>query len=157
MTENQLKEYMGGRYQEMLSFYDKRAIQNKRGYRILSVYIIVASLLLAPVVTAELGGWRILLAILSSSIGMAAALLSHFKFHENWLRYRATWDCLKREVQLKAAGIGEYANHHDPNNLFVQRVEAVFAGEGIEWLSVQARIDDSSDGQKAGAIQTRQY
>jgi len=143
MTESELKQYREGRYAEMLEFYDKRAIQNKRWYRFFSLYVIVASFLLAPFVAYDLGSWKLLTALMSATIGMAAAALGHFKFHENWLRYRSAWDSLKREPSFHAALIGGYKTHPDANAHFVERVEAIFSGEGADWLAVHAPDDAS--------------
>ena len=143
MTDEDIKKYQGGRYRKMLDFYDRRAIQNKRWYRICSVYIIVGSFLLAPFVALDLGAWKPLTALLSATIGMAVAALNYFKFHENWLRYRSTWDCLTREPHFHAARIGEYKNASDPNALFVERAETLFAREGAEWLAVHACEEDN--------------
>lgn len=142
MLDDDLKKYQEGRFRQMLDFYDRRAIQNKRWYRIFSLYIIVSSFLLAPFVAIDLGEWKPFTALLSSTIGMAVAVLSYFKFHENWLRYRSTWDCLTREPHFHAARIGDYQGYSDPNALFVERAEAMFAREGAEWLSVHACEED---------------
>jgi hypothetical protein len=135
MTDTEYREYIDGRFEEMLSFYDRRAIECKRGYRMCSLYIIVASILLAPLVALDLGAWKPVLALLSTSIAAAAAVQAHYKFHDNWLLYRSTWDCLKREHALKQAGISDYRGYPDPNALFVERVEVIFQREGETWLS----------------------
>jgi len=142
MNDDEFNKYVSTRYQKMLEFYDKEAVLNKRYYKWCSVYVIVASFLLAPIVSIDLGRWRLLVAILSSSIGMAAALSAHFKFHENWLRYRSTWDCLQHEHSLHKARVGAYRNATDPNGLFVEHVEAIFAKEGSEWFEAHACIDN---------------
>lgn len=148
MTDAELQTFKGDRYQKMLGFYDLRATQNKRWFRILSIYGIAGSFALAPIVAYDLGGWRVLATALSATIGLSFALLSHFKFHENWLRYRSAWDCLMREPSLHGARIGEYKGHADPNALFVERTEAIFAKEGAEWLAVHACEEDAKSSKK---------
>ena len=148
VTDEELQKYLSSRFVKMLNYYDKRAMQSKRAYRRLSIYVVVASSLLAPIVTLDLGKWRFLTAILSSSIAIAAGVLSHYKFHEDWLRYRSTWDCLRREQSLHMARLTEYANHLDPNALFVLRVEAIFAKEGAEWLQKHSCEQEMANKQK---------
>jgi len=135
MSDEKLAQYLKGRYAQMLAYYDKRAVQNKWAYRGFSWYVIVVSGFLAPVMAIKHlreGPWP---AFLTASVAVAAAVLGHSKFHENWLRYRATWDCLKREPELHSAGIGPYQGLPDPNAAFVLEVEALIAGEGREWLA----------------------
>jgi hypothetical protein len=79
---------------------------------------------------------------LSASVVVATAIESHFQFNENWLTYRATWDALQREPQLRAARIGEYADAPDSNVLFVQRVEAIVSEQGSEWLARHRRLQE---------------
>ncbi len=118
--------------------------------RICSVYIIVASLLLAPLVAIDFGAWRSALAVVSASIAASAAALSHFEFHENWLRYRSTWDRLKREPSLRMAGLADYAQRADRNVLFVERVEAIMKLEGEHWHSEHAQAEDMAEGMTSG-------
>jgi len=158
MTDEEFNQYISSRYQERLEFYDKRAIQNKRGYRCFSIYIIAVSLILAPILSLDFGKWRLLTAMITSSIGIAAALLSHFKFQENWLRYRSTWDCLKRELSLHKAKVGPYKNIVDVNNLFIERVEAIFAKEGSEWISKQSYDEEiKTTKQVSSKVTERKY
>ena len=104
---------------------------------------------LAPLLALDLGAWKPILARLSASIAAAAAVQGYYKFHDNWLLYRSTWDCLKREHTLKQAGISDYRGHADPNALFVERVEAIFRREGETWLSKHV-CDDATAKQVPG-------
>jgi Protein of unknown function (DUF4231) len=143
MSNDKLTEYVHGRYADMLAYYDKRAVQNKWAYRLFSWYIIVISGFLAPLMAIKEFKESIVPAFLTASVAVVAAILGHSKFHENWLRYRATWDCLKREPVLHAAGIGPYQNSADPNAVFVAQVESLITGEGKEWLAHHAAADDA--------------
>ncbi len=137
MTDDEFQAYLANRHSQMVQFYDERAGQNKLGYRVLSVYVILISLGLAatlPFVPQDCALLRWLFSILLASIAGASGLLAHFQFHENWLRYRSTWDALQREPHLRTARVGDYAAAPDRNSLFVQRVEALVSAEGAEWL-----------------------
>lgn len=150
MSDEKFNEYLNGRYAEMLTYYDKRAVQNKWAYRLFSWYIIVISGLLAPLMAVKCVKEGLLPLFISASVAIAAAILGHSKFHESWLRYRATWDYLKRELQLHNAGISHYQGASDPNALFVEQVEALIAGEGKEWLAKNLSTDDGKHGQPYG-------
>ena len=158
MTKEEYEAYYAGRYQQMLDYYDRRAIWSKRAYMAFSVYVIVGSFVLTGVAAADFSWTKVVTAVLAPTIGISAALLSLFKFHENWLRYRSTWDCLKREPHYRAAGLREYSGHSDPNLLFVERVEALIAREGAEWLETHACEDRKEKKAKPStAIRERRY
>src|SRR5579864_5498341 len=113
MTDEKLSQYLKGRYVEILSYYDKRAAQNKWAYRLISWYVIVVSGFLAPSMAIKCFRESLFPPFLTASVAVAAAVLGHSKFHENWLRYRATWDCLKREPELHSAGVEPYQDAID--------------------------------------------
>jgi hypothetical protein len=152
MTDEEYKSYVGTRYKGLVSFYDDRAQRNKRWHRVCSVFIIVVSGTLAPLIsTGILLKHSMVGGFLSASIVMATALTSHFQFNENWLNYRRTWDALQREPYLRDARIGDYENASDRNAVFVERVEAVSSEEGKEWLGRHVRRQERPSGAYGGA------
>jgi hypothetical protein len=113
MTQTKLDDYLRKEYPKAVTFYDTRAVSSKRYYRAFSVYLLLSSATLTVVtgVAPEGHFWKLIVPIISATIGVAASMLAHFKFHENWLSYRATWDALERERRLFEAGIPPYDNH----------------------------------------------
>lgn len=136
MTDEEFTEYQSGRFQTVLKFYDNRACQNKFWHHTSSVYVLAMSVAIAPILTTEIfQEWsKLMVTWLSSTIAIAAGIASHFKFHENWLSFRSTWDALQKELQLRNAKIGDYSSG-DRNQLFVERVESLISCEGKEWLA----------------------
>jgi hypothetical protein len=138
MTDLEFEEYRTTRYSEALNYYDKRANRNRICYRILSIYIIVSSIIIAPVLMLDQvlkGCSRIIATIIAPTVAIATGIASHFGFHENWLNYRATWDALRHELYLRNANIQDYGTSTDRNALFVARVETLISSEGEAWLS----------------------
>jgi hypothetical protein len=143
MTDEEFIAYRDGRYAEALEYYDGRAIRNQRWYHFCSVYTLAVSIAVTPVL---LGDWPrghglIFAAILSPTIALVAGVSDHFRFHENWLSYRATWDALRRELRWRDATVGPYAGIPDRNARFVERVEGLMSHEGGEWLARHAGKD----------------
>jgi hypothetical protein len=143
MNADELKNYLDGRYSELINFYNRRAITAKRGHNWCSLYIILISVAIAPIQAVSLGDnksdvGKILVAVLSPTLALVAGIAAHFKFHENWLSYRATWDALQRELALLKADAGSYRGVSNGNSLFVERVEAMVANEGKEFFSRHA-------------------
>lgn len=140
MTDEEFQSYLDTRYRQVSDYYDKRAKGNKLGYRICSVYILIVSGLLVPLIsTGILSAHPFAGGLASATIVLATAIMAHFQFNENWLSYRATWDALQREPQLRAACLGEYATVPDRNALFVESVEAIASRESAQWLTRQLR------------------
>jgi hypothetical protein len=132
---------MDGRFAKQLDFFNRRAIQNQRGYRTCAIYVLVVSVMIAPLIALDdrLSGWgRLLAAVLSPTLAIAAGLSAHYRFHENWLRYRATWDAMQQEVELREAGLGDYCRSADRNSQFVENIEALIAREGSAWMRTHA-------------------
>lgn len=134
MTAEDFKSYREGRIAEALKYYDRKAKWNKRCYYASSVYVLVVSGVICPVILLSKTHGQMAVAILSPTVTVLAAIAGLFRFHENWLSYRATWDALKHEIYLHDANAGLYSGQNDPNRVFVERVEGVVSVEGAEWL-----------------------
>jgi hypothetical protein len=143
MDEAAIKKYLAEDYARACKFYDDRANTSKRAYRALSIYLIVASAALTPLVAfaPNQGGWRITAAALSATLVVATGLLAHLKSYENWLSYRASWDALERERRLFETGAGPYRSLPDRGALFVERVEAVLTNEGANFFARHASAE----------------
>jgi hypothetical protein len=144
MTDTDFDAYKKDRFAKNLKFFDDRAKSNQRGYRITTIYILIVSAAVAPLISfdEQLCGWGIILVkILSPIAAIAAGLTAHYQFHENWLRYRSTWDALQHELAYHDARILDYADHPSPHQLFVERVEALITDEGASWRRTHARKD----------------
>lgn len=140
MTDEEYKKYLTDRYASLVAFYDDRAQRNKLGHRVCSVFIIVMSGILAPLIGAgALQKHPMMGAFMSASVVIATAITSLYQFNENWLSFRRTWDALKREPHLHDAGAADYAASEDRNKLFVERVESIASDEGAEWYGRHQR------------------
>lgn len=142
MTTDELNAYVDGRFSELLNFYDTRAVSAKRNHKICSTYVLIVSIAVAPIQAVSLivdsciG--KILVAILTPTVALVSGLTALNKFHENWLSYRASWDALKRELELFKAGAADYRNILDANVRFVERIEAMAGNEGKDFYSRHA-------------------
>ena len=149
MEESTLKKYLADDYAKAVEFYDQRARSSKKVYRALSIYLIVASAVLTPLIALapDQGCWRVMTVALSATLVVATGMLAHLKSHENWLSYRASWDALKRERRLFETGSGPYRSCPDKALLFVERVEAVLTKEGTDFFARHASENkrDSKD------------
>jgi len=91
----------------------------------------------------------VLSAILGGIVVLAAAIGKLFKFHENWLHYRALVEALAREKELYSVGGGDYAavDEAGRNRLLVERVENLIANKTAQFIETHKR--DGSSGSEA--------
>ena len=152
MDESALKNYLAEDFKKAAKFYDDRARSSKRAYRSLSIYLIIASAVLTPLVALapDDACWRIIAAGLSATLVVANGILAHLKSHENWLSYRTSWEALQRERRLFETDSGPYRPVRDADkaSFFVERIEAVLAQEGREFFArhASAKNEDSKAG-----------
>lgn len=147
MDDGAITNYLDVDYKKAVNFYDERAKSSKRWYRGLSVYLIVVSAILTPIVAFAPDNvcWRIVAAALSTSIVISTGLLAHLKCHENWLSYRGFWDALERERRLFQTSAGKYLSAENKSALFVESIEAILTKEGADFYSRHARGEEQKE------------
>ena len=141
-------EYLERRLKSQEAWHEKRARLNKHLFYTVEVATLLAGAAI-PVVNlwvvkdAYLAG--VLSAILGGVVVMAAAVGKLFKFHENWLYYRALVDALAREQELYSVGAGDYAKVEGAgrNRLLVERVENLIANKTAQFIETH-KHDGSS-------------
>ena len=91
----------------------------------------------------------VLSAILGGIVVMAAAVGKLFKFHDNWLHYRALVEALAREKELYSVGAGDYATLDEArrNRLLAERVENLIANKTAQFIETHKR--DGGSGAEA--------
>ena len=142
-------EYLERRLQPQEKWHDKRARLNKRLFYTTEVSTLLAGAAI-PVVNLWVVKDAYLAGVLSAALGgvvvMAAAVGKLFKFHENWLHYRALAEALARERELHAVGAGEYArvDGNRRNRLLVERVENLIANKTAQFIETHKRDGSSS-------------
>jgi hypothetical protein len=95
MTNGQLDEYLRNRFSKARDYYDTRATANQACYRICALYLLMASVALSLLLSLDIafgGAYQIVALVLAPTIAVVAGVANHFRFHENWLSYRAAWE-----------------------------------------------------------------
>jgi hypothetical protein len=145
-------EYLQRRLEPQEKWHDERARLNKWLFYTVEVATLLAGAAI-PVVNlwavrdAYLAG--VLSAILGGVVVMAAAVGKLFKFHENWLHYRALGEALAREKELYSVGAGDYATADGAgrNRLLVERVENLIASKTAQFIETHKRAGEAADAQ----------
>jgi hypothetical protein len=145
------EEYLKDRVDDQLNWYRKKSAQNQTMYKRLQLLSIVFGATI-PLLTAfsfreaELI-FRFVIAFLGSAIAVSSGLLSLNKYQENWVKYRAAAQALKREKYLYLTKTGEY--HDGQLETLVARCEAIMAEENVEWsknVLPKGDVENSNEG-----------
>lgn len=131
MTE---EEYLNQRLEDQIDWYSTKSSLCQSRYKALRIVEIVAAAII-PLLSGmgeqvPCGPW--IIGSLGVLIAIAAAVGGLFKYHENWIQYRATSEALKHERFLFLTRVAPY----DAENSFqvlVQRVEGLISNENSTW------------------------
>lgn len=127
-------EYLQQRLEDQINWYSKKSSVCQTRYKALRIIEIVSAAII-PLLSGmgdkvPCGPW--IIGSLGVLIAIAAAAGSLFKYHENWIQYRATSEALKHEKFLFLGRVTPY----DGENYFpvlVQRVEGLISKENSTW------------------------
>jgi len=119
-------------------WYGDKATAKRTTYvRLKGLQVVFAASIPLVSVAAASQGQRWANASLGALIGIIEGFLQLGQYQQNWLLYRSTREALKREELLHSAGVGPYAGAANKDDLYVERCDAVMAGESSQWMVAQ--------------------
>jgi len=134
-------DYIERRVTPQRKWHAAKARWNRRRFHAMEITTLVAGALIPIVNLLGLATfWAGLFSgLLGGLVVIATALGKLFKFHENWLQYRALVETLDREVELYVNSVADYASggQTDRNRLFVERVENLLATNTANYVATQ--------------------
>lgn len=132
--------YVDERLNNQITWYEKKATENKTKFHCFQIIIIVASAIIPLVNLIDFAPLqtRVVSAILGAAITGITGLIQLKRYQENWLLYRSTEESLKREKFLFLNNAGNYSNLADDikNRTLVESVEAVLSSETSKFFSM---------------------
>jgi len=134
MNKKDFEEYQKGRYRDQIDWYDKRAMENHRRYKVLQWTAIVLSVVTPILIIAEIGQSKWIVVVIAALVAISTAALKTFKYQENWINYRTTCETLRKEIHFYDACIQGYEAAEDKEALFVERVESLISRENTLWV-----------------------
>jgi hypothetical protein len=143
-------DYIKGRVDDQIQWYDKKANFNKSRYRLFQMIVIIASgiIPLINLTAPDTDPWwqhgaLIITAVLGSIVTIVTAFAQMEKYFESWILYRTTAESLKRERFLFMNNAGEYSNLTgiDKHRALVERVEVMLSSEVQNILPFNNRQD----------------
>lgn len=151
---------INSRVSYLFKWYTRKAQRNKLWYHITRfiTYLIPCLITLISVfVTAKSGEncdnhGVVWIAVLSAVLAVIHHIIDHFRFYENWIRYRTTVEYLKEEAELFLNGCKPYkqstqsakdggvqAEKTKEERLFAQRIEALTKNELQDWTALRKK------------------
>lgn len=142
-------EYVQRRLEPQEKWHEAKARWNKWLF-----YLAEVTTLLAGAAIPVLNLWvvkdpylaGVLSAIFGGLVVVSAAVGKLFKFHDNWLHYRALVEAMAREKELYAAKAGDYAaplSEAERNRLLVERVESLLASATSRFIEARRSAQTS--------------
>lgn len=137
----QESEFYKTRFKGQLEWLNKKAAHYKTLYvRGRIICIVCAALTPVLLKSCPEGWWQSIPIITSLAVGIATGLLSCFHPYKIWLQYRTTVESLVMQEWDYKAGIGEYKDASDKDELFARNVQAILSSEHQAWKKLQESI-----------------
>lgn len=143
MPEKLIPDYV----KQSMTFYDKHAKWNRYGFLFIkacqlfiSASLPVVALIHRQSITQHQG-------LITGALGAALLVLEGIQqtlqLQANWIKYRATHNMLRRELNLYENDAGPYGarleNGQTAYRLFTERTDAILASENSEWMALQEK------------------
>ena len=142
------KEVIRERLNYLFAWYTRKAEHNKRlynAYRTAS-YVLPCVITIANVLVFL--HIETIISIISVVVSVLLAFINHrtdhYRYYENWIRYRNTAEQLKRQALLflnKCEPYNKETNEENEKEL-VQQIEVIAAYELIKWENLQAESNN---------------
>ena len=132
------------RLRYLFVWYTRKAQHNKTLYNLTRTitYLIPCLITLVSVYAVFMcETWpTVISATLSVILVFINHKIDHYRYYENWVRYRGTAERMKTEAQFFLSRGGDYAKGGDKKArvLFVNRIEQLASDELMNWENLQA-------------------
>ncbi|WP_075184781.1 DUF4231 domain-containing protein [Teredinibacter haidensis] len=126
-------DYITNRLQFHITWYDKKAGNNRIQYHCWQTLTIVTAALV-PVVSAIDYDTGPLIAILGGASAVSGGILSLFKMQENWVKFRAACEDLKSHLAQYKICAGIYEHHDNAFNTLAENCESIISAERGQWV-----------------------
>ena len=147
MDQTEPDNYLENRLEPQLTWYNKRAGQNKRTYHWLQWTTIAISASVPALIAWAPDNLKPLTIALSVALAITTAALKTFRFQELWINYRSIARTLEREKHLFLARADPYHNTPNPLQLLAERTEDAMSNETETWVERQTRKEKKRGGE----------
>ena len=140
-------EVIKERLSYLFAWYSRKADRNKIFYNInrTATYVLPCLITLVGVYAiffqskTELSVWpSIITATISVILTFVNHRADHYRFYENWVRYRNAAEQLKRNAELYLTGCEPYDGDVDKDKLLAAAIEKIAADELSNWETLES-------------------
>jgi hypothetical protein len=126
------------RFRKQAKWYEKHAEWNRWGYYGTRLSVLVFSGAIPVTVAVSGDSLRVtsIVAVLSFAVLVTEGASTLFRFNENWINYRITYEKLTREKAFFENGAGVYSRLEEgesAEHVFISRVERLLKEENTTW------------------------
>ena len=140
--------YLNGRIQSKIEEFQTKSGNNQRRFYVGQTTAIIAAALV-PVFSGFITDNTLMLKWLVALLGGASAvitgLLSLFKFQENWIRCRSTYQDLDSHVSQFKIGAGIYGDKKHAFKLLVENCERILKAEMGKWAETRRKENEQGE------------
>jgi hypothetical protein len=143
------EEYLKNRLDDQIDWYDRKSSKNQKNYKLFQLILILSAAAI-PLLSGYLGQegttpyLPYIIGVLGFLVAIITAILSLYKFQENWTAYRTTCESLRHEKYLYLTKTDPYKGK-SAFNLLVQRVEMLISKENSSWAEIMKKPDEQNE------------
>ncbi len=160
-------EVVHTRLSYLLEWYSRKAQRNKHCYNITRIfsYAIPCVISLISVYAAGQDKPEAVKAAVTATAALSALLVAlhhlidHYRYYENWIRYRRSAELLKEQAELYLNRSRPYNSKNSEKNALqlAQNIEAVAKDELKEWVSLRWESHQTLSQDNQSAIHTAEH
>lgn len=137
-----IDSYIRNRLDEQIKWYDQKSQKAQRVYKRMQVAELIIAALIPLLSGYTVGHSKIAFAVgvLGAVIAVIEGIERLYRYHENWIEYRAVCETLKHEKNLYLMNAFPYGADESKEQLFVHNIENLISSEGSKWKSANAKL-----------------
>lgn len=125
------QEYIEKRVKDQIKWYSDKSEWNQRWYKKIRLTEFTVAILIPFLASYVDSFWIGLMGVI---VAVCAGILTIYKFHENWIKYRTTSETLKHHLHLFKTKVEPY-HEEKAFSSFVHTAEGLISKENSEWQS----------------------
>ncbi|WP_195611353.1 DUF4231 domain-containing protein [[Clostridium] symbiosum] len=143
----EIEKYISERVDNQINWYDVKSKKAQKCYKIFQIIEIVLAAFIP--LLAGYSSKHSLIPIIMGSFGSVIAIIEAitklYKFHENWIQYRATCELLRYQKYLYLTNSYPYNDKDETrDNIFIKNIENIISAENNQWKNINTNGKDKN-------------
>ena len=142
-----IENYISERVNNQINWYDTKSKKAQKCYKTFQIIEIVLAAFIP--LLAGYSSKHTLIPIIMGLFGSAIAIIESitklYKFHENWIQYRATCELLRYQKYLYLTNSYPYNDKDETkDNIFIKNIENIISAENNQWKNINTNGEDKN-------------